>query len=146
MSHALIRHGVAGADAEILAIGDERSMLARHAELLETLEPRTFASVRPVDHELTAMAARAMAAALSSKQRETLVAIDRWLTAFPWQRSVRPGYERGWVGPYPTDMVRPASRMPQLVRVDGVPYGPKTYRLTAIGRRVAEEAATITGA
>ncbi|WP_028058337.1 hypothetical protein [Candidatus Solirubrobacter pratensis] len=77
-----------------------------------------------------------IAAKLPRRQRETLLALDKHLAP---NQSVRPGLDRTWTGPYSTDMVAPASKLAEkgLISMSGVPYGPKTYRMTDLGRRVA---------
>lgn len=90
--------------------------------------------------DMDGLVARALDVKVSPKQCEVLMALRQWFTRYPYKSWVRPGRERSWSGPYSGDMVAPARKLEErkLVTIGGVPYGPKQYRLTALGRMVAE--------
>jgi hypothetical protein len=141
---ALISHERAGRNAQIIATGSEATMLARHAET--PFGTGTFYSVRPLDHELAQMAARQMADRLTAKQQKALADLEADRRRYG-RTSVRPGYEMNrrsptrWIGmdSYSLAQVTRSQKLNGLLHVRGVPYGPKTYTLTSIGRAVATE-------
>lgn len=83
---------------------------------------------------------RALDVKLSPKQGEALDQLHKWFKRNPYKTWVRPGRDRTWSGMYSGDMVAPCKVLAdrELLRVTGVPYGPKSYRLTKLGRFVAE--------
>jgi hypothetical protein len=140
--HALIRFEAGGANAEILAVGSEADMLTQHAEQAEYGVGR-FYSVRQADNDLTRLAARTMAEKLGRNQRRGLGDLEADRQTYG-RHSVRPGYEgrgpRPWKGMYSTDLNEAlrAQSMHRFVRVSGVPYGPKTFTLTRLGRLIGK--------
>lgn len=140
--HALIRFEAGGANAEILATGSETDMLAQHTAQAEYGTGR-FYSVRQADNDLTRMAARTEAARLGPRQRQGLGDLEADRQRYG-RSSVRPGYEargpRPWKGMYSTDLNEAlrAQSMNRFVRISGVPYGPKTFTLTRLGRLIGK--------
>jgi hypothetical protein len=136
---ALIKFEAHFVNAEIIAVGSESEMLTAHAATVDG--NRVFHSVRPVDHEMTITAAKAMAKRLPFKQGEALrglyAAGAGEYTIKPGSRKLRtrvdvPGFEES------TDLIAPARRLEAkgFVQIGGQAYAPKTFRLTPIGRVV----------
>lgn len=78
---------------------------------------------------------------LSPQRERVLMELYRWSQQYPhrgWVTPSRPG--DGWRGMDSTDMVAPALVLVErgLVRRRGVRYGPKSYRLSRLGRMMAE--------
>lgn len=78
-------------------------------------------------------------AKLTPKQRTALIQIHHHL-AGSWRRSVRPGLDRSWHGMYSGDLLTAAKPLAKkgLVVIDGVSYGPKTYRISDRGIALAK--------
>lgn len=146
-THALISHKAHGADMLLLGIGSEAEMLTRW-DAFTTDAPRgSFYSVREIDHELTQQAISAMRDRLTPKQTRVLDALA--LCTLPG-RSIKPGSRktgasdpRRWAiassGMYSTDATAPARALAKLglVRIEGLDFAPKSYRVTPIGRMVS---------
>src|SRR3954471_10596898 len=138
-THALISTEAGGKNIKVTAIGSEGAVLALHAAELDKAPRGLFLSGRELDHDLTRQAVRAMADRLTPTQRRALADLERDRRKYG-RRSVRPGYAaNSWRGMESVELsqVTKSPKMADLLHVEGVPYGPKTYTLKAVGRLVA---------
>jgi hypothetical protein len=132
---------------EIVAMSEtEGAALAMHTKLDDERVADgvpmtdTYYAVRELDSHDGLVRSALDAIKLSPKQREALLQLDH-ATRVPYPRAwVRPGRERSWAGMYSGDLVAPARKLAErrLVIVKGVAYGPKSYRVTRLGRVLAE--------
>lgn len=140
---ALIAFETSFKNARIEAVGSEARMLEMHAGT--EYGTGTFYSVRLLAHKMAQDAAAQMAASLTERQRRALrdLEADRRRVG---RSEVRPGYESGrswepraWRGmdSYSLNTVTNSQKFAGLLRKRGVAYGPKTYKLTELGRAVA---------
>lgn len=139
MTHALISFEQHGKNMRIVAIGSESDMLDKHDAT--PIGGGVFHSVRPVDHEMTLRAAREMADKLGPKQRAALAGLAK---VTPAGRTIMPGsrtpsrrvHVPGFADS--TDLIAPAKGLEAkgFVVIGGVPFAPKTFRMTALGRVV----------
>jgi hypothetical protein len=138
-THALIRTESGGKNMAIEAVGTEPSIMALHATKINDQPTRgVFWSVREIDHDMTRAAAAAMADRLTPSQRTAMADLERDRRKYV-RSAVRPGLTPSWRGMDSTRMatVTKSTKLVPLLVVSGVPYGPKTYRVTGVGRVVA---------
>jgi hypothetical protein len=137
-THALIRTEAGGKNMAIEAVGNEPSVMAFHAVKIDGDTGGVFWSVREIDHDMTRTAAAAMADRLTPNQRTALADLERDRRKYV-RAAVRPGLTPSWRGMDSLKLatVTKSTKLAPYVHVVGVPYGPKTYRLTSIGRIVA---------